>query len=130
MTIVTRGDDATLEQVVKQLNKLVNVVNVHDFREGEYVDRELALVKVKADAKARSEIMQICDIFRGKIVDVQRAERMVEITGDEGKLSKFLHLLEPFGIIEIARTGRVAQRRHAAAVAPGLLPVGRGQLVG
>ncbi|MCX6910952.1 MAG: acetolactate synthase small subunit [Verrucomicrobia bacterium] len=112
MTIVTRGDDATLEQIVKQLNKLVNVVDVHDFREGEYVDRELALVKVKADARARSEIMQICDIFRGKIVDVQRAELMVEITGDEGKLGKFLHLLEPFGILEIARTGRVAMPRR------------------
>ncbi len=118
MTIVTRGDDATLEQIVKQLNKLVNVVNVHDFREGEYVDRELALVKVKADAKARSEIMQICDIFRGKIVDVQRAELMVEITGDEGKLNKFLHLLEPFGIMEIARTGRVAMPRQLKQTAP------------
>ena len=112
MTIVTRGDDATLEQIVKQLNKLVNVVHVQDFHEGEYVDRELALVKVKADAKTRSEIMQICDIFRGKIVDVQRAELMVEITGDEGKLGKFLHLLEPFGILEIARTGRVAMPRR------------------
>jgi acetolactate synthase-1/3 small subunit len=118
MTIVTRGDDATLEQIVKQLNKLVNVVNVHDFREGEYVDRELALVKVNADAKARSEIMQICDIFRGKIVDVQRAELMVEITGDEGKLNKFLHLLEPFGIIEIARTGSVAMPRQPKQKAP------------
>ncbi len=118
MTIVTRGDDATLEQIVKQLNKLVNVVHVQDFREGEYVDRELALVKVKADAKARSEIMQICDIFRGKIVDVQRAELMVEITGDEGKLTKFLHLLEPFGILEIARTGRAAMPRQAKPAAP------------
>ena len=112
MTIVTRGDDATLEQIVKQLNKLVNVVHVQDFHEGEYVDRELALVKVKADARTRSEIMQICDIFRGKIVDVQRAELMVEITGDESKLMKFLHLLEPFGILEIARTGRVAMPRQ------------------
>jgi len=119
MTIVTRGDDATLEQIVKQLNKLVNVVDVHDFGEGEYVDRELALVRVKADAKARSEIMQICDIFRGKIVDVQRAELMVEITGDESKLNKFLHLLEPFGVIEIARTGRVAMpRKSKPAQAP------------
>ena len=118
MTIVTRGDDATLEQIVKQLNKLVNVVHVQDFHEGEYVDRELALVKVKADAKTRSEIMQICDIFRGKIVDVQRAELMVEITGDESKLMKFLHLLEPFGILEIARTGRVAMPRRAKSATP------------
>ena len=118
MTIVTRGDDATLEQIVKQLNKLVNVVHVQDFREGEYVDRELALVKVKADARARSEIMQICDIFRGKIVDVQRAELMVEITGDESKLMKFLHLLEPFGILEIARTGRVAMPRRSKSATP------------
>ncbi|MFA7007178.1 MAG: acetolactate synthase small subunit, partial [Verrucomicrobiia bacterium] len=71
MTIVTRGDDATLEQIVKQLNKLVNVMNVQDFREGEYVDRELALVKVTVDSKTRAEVMQISDIFRAKIVDVQ-----------------------------------------------------------
>ncbi|MBM3891459.1 MAG: acetolactate synthase small subunit [Verrucomicrobia bacterium] len=111
MTIVTRGDDATLEQIIKQLNKLVNVVNVEDFREGEYVSRELALVKVTADAKARSEIMQICDIFRAKIVDVQRSELIVEVTGDESKIEKFFHLLEPFGVQEITRTGRVAMRR-------------------
>lgn len=111
MTLVTRGNDQIIEQIIKQLNKLVNVVNVEDFREGEYVSRELALVKVTADAKARSEIMQICDIFRAKIVDVQRSELIVEVTGDESKIEKFFHLLEPFGVQEITRTGRVAMRR-------------------
>src|SRR5687768_9022543 len=71
MTIVTRGDDSTLEQIVKQLNKLIDVIEVMDFREGDYVDRELVLIKVSVDAKTRAEVMQITDIFRAKIVDVQ-----------------------------------------------------------
>ena len=112
MTIVTRGDDATLEQIIKQLNKLVNVVDVQDFRDGQFVDRELVLLKVKADAKARSEIMQICDIFRAKIVDVQQSELSVEVTGDESKIGKFLQLLEPFSILDLTRTGRVAMARQ------------------
>jgi acetolactate synthase-1/3 small subunit len=86
MTIVTRGDDATLEQIVKQLNKLVDVLKVQDFREGESVDRELVLAKVKVDAKSRAEVMQITDIFRAKIVDVQPATLSVEITGSEEKV--------------------------------------------
>src|SRR4051794_7662270 len=84
MTIVTRGDDATLEQIVKQLNKLADVMKVQDFREGEYVDRELVLVKVAVDSKTRAEVMQITDIFRDKIVDVQPKTLTIEVTGDEG----------------------------------------------
>src|SRR5438034_3912546 len=82
MTIVTRGDDATLEQIVKQLNKLVDVLQVLDFREGEYVDRELVLVKVALDSGSRAEVMQITDIFRAKIVDVQPQSLTIEANSD------------------------------------------------
>lgn len=112
MTIVTRGDDATLEQIVKQLNKLINVIEVRDFRDGEYVDRELALIKVKVDSKTRAEVMQITDIFRAKIVDVQPETVTVEVTGDESKVEKFIELMEPFGIFDLTRTGRVAMTRR------------------
>ncbi len=111
MTIVVKGDDAMLEQITKQLNKLIDVIKVQDFREGECVDRELALVKVKADTKARSEIMQICDIFRAKIVDVQHKTVTVEMTGDEGKVAAFMDLMEPFGVRDLTRTGKVAMPR-------------------
>jgi acetolactate synthase-1/3 small subunit len=111
MTIVTRGDDATVEQIVKQLKKLVNVIEVQDFREGEYVDRELLLVKVNVDSKSRAEVMQITDIFRAKIVDVQPKSLTVEITGDESKVEKFLQLMKTFGILELTRTGKVALAR-------------------
>jgi len=111
MTIVTRGDDATVEQIVKQLKKLVDVLEVLDFREGEYVDRELVLVKVSVDSKTRAEVMQITDIFRAKIVDVQPATLTIEITGDESKVEKFLQLMRTFGVLELTRTGKVALPR-------------------
>lgn len=111
MTIVTRGDDATVDQIVKQLQKLADVMKVVDFREGEYVDRELALVKVSVDSKTRAEVMQITDIFRAKIVDVQPKSLTVEITGDEGKLEKFLSLMQGFGVLDLNRTGKVAMSR-------------------
>ena len=111
MTIVTRGDDATVEQIVRQLNKLVNVMEVTDFRDYEYVDRELVLVKVKVDGKRRSEVMQITDIFRTKIVDVQRKSMTIEITGNETKVTKFIELMENFGVLELTRTGKVALSR-------------------
>ena len=111
MTIVTRGDDATLEQIVKQLNKLVDVLKVIDFRDGEYVDRELALVKVAVDSKSRAEVMQITDIFRAKIVDVQPKSVTVEITGSEDKVEKFIDLMRTFGIVDLTRTGKVAMPR-------------------
>jgi len=84
---------------------------VQDFREGEYVDRELALVKVTVDAKTRAEVMQVTDIFRAKIVDVQPKSLTVEITGDESKVEKFLSLMKTFGILELTRTGKVAMAR-------------------
>ncbi|MCL4788826.1 MAG: acetolactate synthase small subunit [Verrucomicrobia bacterium] len=111
MTIVTRGDDATVEQIVKQLKKLPDVIKVVDFRDGEYVDRELVLVKVSVDSKARAEVMQITDIFRAKIVDVQAKTLSIEITGDESKVEKFIELMKTFGVLELTRTGRVALPR-------------------
>jgi len=111
MTIVTRGDDATLEQVVKQLNKLADIMKVQDFRDGEYVDRELVLVKVGVDSKTRAEVMQITDIFRAKIVDVQPKSLTIEITGNESKIDKFLKLMEGFGVMDLTRTGKVALPR-------------------
>jgi acetolactate synthase-1/3 small subunit len=111
MTIVTRGDDATLDQIVKQLNKLVNVLAVHDFREAEFIDRELVLIRVAVNAKTRAEIMQMTDIFRAKIVDVQPKSLTIEITGDESKIDKFLGLMNTFGVLELSRTGKIAQAR-------------------
>jgi acetolactate synthase I/III small subunit len=111
MTIVTRGDDATLEQIVKQLNKLADVMAVQDFREDEYVDRELVLVKVSVDSKTRAEVMQITDIFRAKIVDVQPKSLTIELTGNESKIGKFLDLMKTFGISDLTRTGKVAMPR-------------------
>ena len=111
MTIVTHGDEATLEQIVKQLNKLPDVIKVQDFREGEYVDRELVLVKVSVDSKTRAEAMQITDIFRAKIVDVQPKTLTIEITGAESKMEKFISLMDSFGVQEITRTGKIALPR-------------------
>ena len=111
MTIVTRGDDAAVEQIVRQLNKLVNVLEVTDFRDYEYIDRELVLVKVKVDGKRRSEVMQVTDIFRTKIVDVQPKSMTIEVTGNETKVTKFIELMENFGVLELIRTGKVALSR-------------------
>jgi acetolactate synthase-1/3 small subunit len=111
MTIVTHGDEATIEQILKQLSKLPDVLKVDDFRNGEYVDRELILVKVTVDSKTRAEVMQITDIFRAKIVDVQPASLTVEITGDESKVEKFLELMKTFGVLELTRTGKAALPR-------------------
>lgn len=111
MTIVVKGDDRVLDQVTRQLNKLVDVIKVQDFAEGEYVDRELVLVKVKVNSQARAEVMQICDIFRAKIVDVQPHSLTIETTGNESKISKFLDLMKNFGIIDLTRTGKIALAR-------------------
>jgi len=111
MTIVTHGDEATVEQIVKQLNKLPDVLKVQDFSEGEYVDRELVLVKVGVDSKSRAEVMQITDIFRAKIVDVQPKSLTIEITGADSKIVKFLDLMNSFGVLEITRTGKAAMPR-------------------
>jgi len=111
MTLVTHGDAATIEQIIKQLNKLPDVLKVQDFHEGEYVDRELVLIKVSVNAKSRAEVMQITDIFRAKIVDVQPRSLTVEITGNESKVEKFIELMHPFGVLDLTRTGKAAMPR-------------------
>jgi len=111
MTIATHGDEATVEQIVKQLNKLPDVLKVQDFREGEYVDRELVLVKVGVDSKSRAEVMQVTDIFRAKIVDVQPKTLTIEITGNESKVEKFIDLMKAFGVLDLTRTGKAAMPR-------------------
>ena len=115
MTIVVGGDAAQVEQVRKQLDKLINVIKVSDITEEDMVTRELALIKVKATASTRSEIMQIVDIFRANIVDVAPGSLTVEVTGDENKLNSLLGLLRDFGIKELSRTGRIALTRGSSS---------------
>jgi acetolactate synthase-1/3 small subunit len=116
MTIVVRGDDEVLEQVTKQLNKLIDVIRVSDLKAEDTVEREMALFKVSSDVSNRSEIMQIVDIFRARIIDVAPKSMIVEVTGDETKIEAIEQLLRPFGIKEMVRTGKVALRRGAKGV--------------
>ncbi len=111
MTIVVRGDDRILEQVLKQLNKLIDVVKVTDYKDTPHIERDLALVKVTASKDSRSELIQICDIFRAKIVDVTADALVIEMTGDNDKVEALLNMLRPFGIKETCRTGIVAMAR-------------------
>jgi acetolactate synthase-1/3 small subunit len=111
MTIVTRGDDQIIEQVIKHLNKLVSVIKVVDLIEKDFVEREMALVKVSASAETREEILRVVDIFRGKVIDVGSKTYTIEVTGDEKKINAILSLLKPLGIKELVRTGRVAMVR-------------------
>ncbi len=111
MTIVTRGDDATIDQIVKQLGKLIDVVKIIEYRQGDYIDRELVLVKVKAEPGNRAEICQMAELFRAKVVDVQPLSLTIEITGGESKIEKFITLLKSFGIEDLTRTGQVALPR-------------------
>ena len=113
ITLVTRGDDQVLGQIEKQLNKLINVIKVTDFTETEHVERELVLIKVAAEDRTRGELMNIVDIFRARIIDVSRTSYVVEITGTEDKVHALIELLRPLGILEIARTGKVAMFRGA-----------------
>jgi acetolactate synthase-1/3 small subunit len=111
ITLVTRGDDQIIEQIIKQLHKLVNVLRVTDLQEGEYIDRELVLVKVTATEQTKPEILRLVEIFRGKVVDVSPKTYTVEITGDEGKVRAALDLLRPLGLKEVVRAGKVAMPR-------------------
>ncbi|MBA4416650.1 MAG: acetolactate synthase small subunit [Syntrophus sp. (in: bacteria)] len=111
MTIVTSGNDAIIEQVLKQLNKLINVIKVVDFKDVDYVSREMVLVKVNAEERTREEILRMTEIFRGKVIDVSPKTYTVMITGDEGKISAFLTLIKPLGIKELVRTGPIAMMR-------------------
>lgn len=111
MTIVTSGDEATLEQIVKQLDKLVNVREIHHYRDGESINRELVLIQVRNTSENRAEIMQIADVFRAKIVDLHHNCLTIELTGSEDKIHKFILLMESFGIQKINRTGKIALPR-------------------
>ncbi len=111
MTVVSRGNDQIIEQITKQLNKLVNVIKVLDLTGSEYVDREMVLIKVNAEVSSRAEVLRIVDIFRGRVVDVSSKFYTLEITGDDQKIQAVIDLLSPFGIIEIVRTGKVAIAR-------------------
>ncbi|MDI6828721.1 MAG: acetolactate synthase small subunit [Armatimonadota bacterium] len=113
MTIVVGGDDAVLEQITKQLNKLIDVIKVVDYKGIPIVERELALIKVSAEPGVRSEIMQIVDIFRAKIIDVSDKTFTVEVTGSVEKINAIEKLLEGYGIKEVVRTGRIAMMRGA-----------------
>ncbi len=111
MTIVVRGDEKILEQVEKQLNKIIDVIKVYEFSKVAHVERDLVLVKVNATNKTRAEIIEIAEIFRAKIVDVSHQTLVFEITGDEDKISAFVNLLKPYGIKELVRTGVIAIAR-------------------
>ena len=111
MTIVVREKENVLDQIIKQLDKLVDVIQVVDFREGESVDRELCLLQVETTPELRAEVITLCDIFRARIIDVSKSRLTVEVTGDEGKISKFLQLMEDFNIVDLTRTGKIALPR-------------------
>lgn len=112
MTIVVKGDDIILEQITKQLNKLIDVIKIIDLTSSqEFVERELVLIKVSSSSQSRSEILEIANIFRAKVVDVATKSLTLEITGGEGKSEALIDLLKKFGIVEIARTGKIALPR-------------------
>ncbi len=111
MTIVTSGNDQIIEQILKQLRKLIDVIKVSDLTGRDFVERELALIKVTAEEKTRAEVLRVVDIFRGKVVDVTPKTYTIEVTGTEDKMRALIDLLKPMGIREIIRTGRVAVPR-------------------
>jgi len=114
MTFVVHGDDAELEQVRKQLDKIVTVVKVQDISSEDYVERDLMLIKVKAQPAQRTEITLLVEMFRARVVDVGATDLMIEISGQERKIEAFIDLMRPYGIMELARTGRIALVRGRA----------------
>jgi acetolactate synthase-1/3 small subunit len=115
MTIVAAGDDKVVEQIRKQLGKVIDVVKIRDFAEVDYVERDLMLVRVHAPPEKRPEIVQVVNLFRGRVVDVARNSMLVELSGTEEKVEAFLDLVRPYGIRELARTGVIAMPRGAQA---------------
>ena len=114
MTFVVHGDDAVLEQVRKQLDKIVTVVKVQDISSEDFVERDLMIIKVKSVPQQRMEISLLVEMFRGRVVDISAENIMVEISGQERKIEAFIELMRPYGIIELARTGRIALVRGNA----------------
>ncbi len=117
MTVVVQGDDMIVEQIKKQLNKLIDVIKVIDLTGEEFVERELILVKVNAEPVVRAEVLRIADIFRAKVVDVTPKTYTLELTGDESKVTAFVELLKPYGIQEVVRTGKIAIARGKKSAA-------------
>lgn len=115
ITFVVSGNDRVLDQVRKQLEKLITVVKVLDFSNQEYVERNLMMLKVRVEGSKRSEVRELVEIFRGKIVDVSTGHVMIEISGTEGKIEAFIEMIRPFGIMELVRTGRIALLRSDTA---------------
>jgi acetolactate synthase-1/3 small subunit len=111
LTLVTRGPDEIIEQITKQLHKLIDVIKVVDVGDSEFVEREMALIRVKAESHTRAEVLRIIDIFRGKVVDVSPKSYAVEITGPRSKIKAVIDILKPIGIQEIVRTGTIAMAR-------------------
>lgn len=111
MTIVVRGDDRIVEQILKQLNRQVNVIRAMDLSQETHIERELILLKVATTAKNRREVIEIADIFRSKVVDVQHGSMTIEAVGSGAKVAALIDLLKPYGILELARTGRIAMAR-------------------
>lgn len=115
MTFVVHGDDAVLEQVRKQLDKIVTVVRVHDISGEDYVERDLMLLKVRSTPQQRVELSLLVEMFRGRVVDISPDSLMIEISGQERKIEAFIELMRPYGIVELARTGRIALVRGVGA---------------
>ncbi|MEE4164393.1 MAG: acetolactate synthase small subunit [Desulfocapsaceae bacterium] len=111
LTLVTEGDENIIEQITKQLHKLIDVIKVHDISDGDYVEREMVLIRVKAEAHTRAEVLRVIDIFRGKVVDVSARSYAVEVTGSPSKIQAAIDILRPIGIKEIIRTGTIAISR-------------------
>ena len=114
MTFVVHGDDQVLDQVRKQLDKIVYVIRVDDISSENFVERDLMLIKVSSTAEKRPEVFQLAESFRGRVVDIQHKNVMIEISGTEGKIEAFIDLMRPYGILELARTGRIAMVRGDA----------------
>lgn len=111
MTFVVHGDDNVLDQVRKQLDKIITIVRVEDISSENFVERDLMLLKITCSAEKRSEVFQLCESFRGRVVDIQSDNVMIEISGSEAKIEAFIELMRPYGILELARTGRIAMVR-------------------
>lgn len=116
ITIEVTGDENTIEQISKQLNKLIDVIKIKTLKKNDVVKRELVLVKIRTSSKNRSEVVQIMDIFRANIVDLSQTTVTAQITGDDSKINAFLEMLEPFGIEEMSRTGMIALERGTSVL--------------
>jgi len=112
MTIITRGEDEIIEQITKQLNKLIDVIKVVDLLDVDHVEREMALVKVAPKQEQKSEVLRIAEIFRGRVVDSSTKTYTIEVTGDEKKIEAFIGIMRPMGIREFVRTGKIAMARE------------------